>query len=234
MTATLKEIKSAIREDFKLRRITYKRAAEKLETSSGTVGNMLSNDKRISQTFAKRLSDAFGYDPSFLMYGQGPLYLPGRGTIVTDKSIYDAYVLGGDFKELAKESVLIRRVKHLLLIMNNKVAIEALDAIIKDDEKRYSELVFLLKAEYGYGLPFDMSNPKAVQLYHEIRENMTMLEVESAKELVAAEEEIFSGRMTEVDVVVNRFRTKLEKALKAKREMTKQEINTGNSEDTNH
>ena len=234
MTATLKEIKSAIREDFKFRRITYKIAAEKLETSSGTVGNMLSNDKRISQNFAKRLSDAFGYDPNYLMYGEGPLYLPGRATLVVDKSIYDAYVLGGDLKKLAKESVLIRRVSHLLRILNNKVAIEAFDAIIKEDDKRYSELVDLLKVEYGYGLPFDMSNPQAVQLYHEIRDNMTMLEVESAKELVVAEQEIYSGRMTELDVEMKRYRAKLEKALKAKREMTKQEMNTGSSEDINH
>lgn len=235
MPVTLKEIKGAIREDFKLRRITYKMAAEKLETSSGTVGNMLSNDRRISQTFAKKLSDTFGYDPNFLMYGEGPLYLPGRGTIVTDKSIYDAYVLGGDFSTLAKESVWIRRARYLFQIMNNKIAIEALDAIDKKDEKRYSELVTLLKDEYGFiELPFHMRDEESISIYREVRKTMTMYEVEAAKELFAAELEIYEGRLTDIDVAVNRYRAKLERAMagKIKMDIAKQEVEAMSSDNT--
>lgn len=223
MAASIKEIKSAIRDDFKFRRITYQKAAEQLDTSSGTVGNLLSNDKRISQNFAKRLSDAYGYDPNFLLYGQGSLYLPGKGTLVTDKSIFDSYVLGGDFKVLAKESSVLRMVHHLLLVMNNKVAIEAFESLMRDDQKRYYELLEVLYNEYGYGLPVDTSNQEAVQIYHYVRENMASLEVESAKELVALEQEIFAGKVSEVDVAVGRFRKKAERALKAKVEMMKLE-----------
>ena len=221
MTASLKEIKSAIREDFKNRRLTYQKAAELLNTSSGTVGNMLSNDKRISQSFAKRLSDALGYDPSFLMYGLGELYLPGKGSIITDKSIFDAYVLGGDLRTLANESIFYRKTRTLLQIMNNKVAIEALDALIRDDYESYEELVLILKREYMFGLPLNINDPKAVELYHDIRQNMTMLEVESAKELMAAEEDILDGKITEIEVAVNRFRKKAEQILKMKLERDK-------------
>jgi transcriptional regulator with XRE-family HTH domain len=216
MAASIKDIKKAIAEDIKSRRKTYEDVAKDLGSTRHTIGNLLSNDKRISQNFAKKFADAYGYDPNFLLYGEGQLYAPGQGAVIKDPDFGNGvpYVLGGKYEKTI-QSRKLRSAAYLLQILNNKLAIEAFDAMVQDNEDKYKECVNLLVADYGYDFPFDKRDPKAVDRYLKVRETLTMLEVDAAKELVVLEEEIHAGKVTEMEVVTERFRKKAERTLKA-------------------
>lgn len=73
-TSSPREVFRAISVDFKLRGMTHCDAAKKLGfKSQQTLSNLLASKKYLSNLQAIRFQKAFGYNPSFLMSGQGEL-----------------------------------------------------------------------------------------------------------------------------------------------------------------
>ena len=79
---TAAQVCRAISSDFKLKGITHAKAAEMLGVEPRTVSNQISGKRPFGKISASRYAKAFGYDESFLLFGQGRLKKQGAVSVM--------------------------------------------------------------------------------------------------------------------------------------------------------
>ena len=209
MALTVKEICEQIRVDFKRRRITHKIAADKIGTSKQTISNQLSGKKRFSVNMAHKFSDAFGYSLSWLLYGEGEMFIEGRGFFHIDADEKEFYFVG-NFEAIMQEGRKLRVAERLLEILNNKIAISAFRAYLEENYEEYEKLRDMLENDYGFNLPQTFyKDAKRAQAYRQMRQYFTDIETKAAKELVVIEQKAADGELIDIDAELSRFRKRL-------------------------
>ena len=214
MAKSLKEICEAISADWKARRITHQIAADKIGTTKQSVSNIISGKKkRISVNMAQKLSEAFGYDERFLLYGEGELYSEGHGVVInggrnTDTGLPQLYYIGYQ-DEPFKYGRQLRVAERLIEILNNKVAISAFHAYMNEQYDEYTELIEILESDYAYNCVIHGVDPKYFNTMKAMRQWFTDIETKAAKELVLIEQKAANGELINVDAEVERFRRRV-------------------------
>ena len=214
MAKTLQEICEAIAADWKARRITHQIAADKIGTTKQSISNVISGKKkRISTNLAKKLSEAFGYDERFLLYGEGELYAEGHGVMVNsgrnaDTGLPQLYYIGYQDQPF-KYGRQLRVAERLIEILNNKVAISAFHAYMNEQYDEYAELIEILESDYAYNSVIHGVEPRVFNAMKAMRQWFTDVETKSAKELVLIEQKAASGELIDVDAEVERFRRRV-------------------------
>ena len=205
---SVKEICEAVSADLKERRITQQKAAEMIGTTKQTVANQLSGKKRFSSNMAQKYCDALGYSIEFLLYGEGPLYAPGR-LIWHPRPGTFPELLGRQDDPVMKQSRLLTHAAHILEIMNDKVAIESFEKAVAGEDEEAETLIDILTNRYCYDVPVLLKDPKVTKAFREMREFFRRAEIASAKELVQIEQKAALGELIDVDAEVERFRKRV-------------------------
>lgn len=207
-TLTLQEVCKEISADLKSRRITQKAAAELLGTTKQTIANQLSGKKRFSANMAQKFHEKLGYSIEFILYGRGEMYAPGR-LIWHPRPGTFPELLGRVDDPILKHSQIMRTCKHILEIINDKVAIECFDKAFEGDWDASNEMMDILTSRYCWDIPIMTQNPKTTQAFRNLREFFRTIEIESAKELVMIEQKAAQGEIIDVDALVDRFRKRV-------------------------
>lgn len=141
----------AIAVDFKARGLTHEMAAAQMGCSKQTVSNQISGKKPFSLKTARKYAEAFGYNLEFLLIGKGELNgsqqvasTPDAAPVAQEEDIVVA--------ELERQ---VRLAKTLFRILNNPDAIEAYEAVVSGDDKKYAALLGKLHKDYGWDLPVE-------------------------------------------------------------------------------
>lgn len=121
----------AIAADFKMKKISYEEAAKKLGQSVQTVYNRISSKRYFSLKTAQRWAKTFGFDMTFLMTGEGQLYLRRDNSIGSDNSIYSYY---------SKTEVLIMVADYLFSKTEDKEIKEMWVALLHGDFESFRKL----------------------------------------------------------------------------------------------
>lgn len=204
----IKDICKAISSDLKSRRITQKQAAEMIGTTKQTVANQLMGKKRFSANMAQKFNEKLGYSIEFMLYGQGPLYAPGR-LIWRSRPGSFPELLGRQDDPIMKESINCNTAAHILEIINDKIAIDCFEKCVAGDEEESARLMNVLVSRYGYDIPKLSRDPKILKAFREMRDWFRRVEILSAKKLILIEAEAAEGKIIDVDAEVERFRERL-------------------------
>lgn len=204
----IKEICNAISSDLKSRRITQKQAAEMIGTTKQTVANQLQGKKRFSANMAQKFNEKLGYSIEFMLYGQGPLYAPGR-LIWHPRPGSFPELLGRQDDPIMKESINCKTAAHILEIINDKLAIECFEKCVAGDAEESDRLMEILVSRYCYDIPVLTRDPKVTKAFRDMRDWFRQVEILSAKKLILIEEQAAKGEIVDVDAEVERFRERL-------------------------
>lgn len=118
-----KQIKSAeevsefIKEDFRIRGITYEKAAEKLGIKRQVVSTQLSNRHYLGGKSARKYSEAFGYCEPFLLYGMGTFYKDPK----MDKTFRSICGNKDVLKQLAEKEEEAEKMKNKISALEEKL-----------------------------------------------------------------------------------------------------------------
>lgn len=213
---SVQDICSALKQDFKARRMTYADVAEKIGTSAQVINNQMQGKKQFSKNLVQKLADKFGYSTDFLLFGSGNLYAEGHGFVDTSE-IPPSF--NGNLAPVFQQSAAIKAAKRLLDILNNKIAIAAFDAALNDDNDEYDTLLRRLKDDYGYfDTLYGYLTPEGRKVWAQLRESYTKIEVAAAKDLIRIENEVRENENLSdkfLDFEVKRFRDKAQRILDA-------------------
>lgn len=204
----IKEICNAISSDLKSRRITQKQAAEMIGTTKQTIANQLQGKKRFSANMAQKFNEKLGYSIEFMLYGQGPLYAPGR-LIWHPRPGSFPELLGRQDDPIMKESINCKTAAHILEIINDKLAIECFEKCVAGDAEESNRLMEILVSRYCYDIPVLTRDPKVTKAFRDMRDWFRQVEILSAKKLILIEEQAAKGEIVDVDAEVERFRERL-------------------------
>lgn len=204
----IRDICKTVSADLKSRRITQKQVAEMVGTTKQTIANQLSGKKRFSDNMAQKFSDFLGYNPNFLLYGFGPLHLPGRLECHPNPAPTPLLFAAID-DNMIQESLNCRTAAHILEIINDKLAIECFQKAISGNHEESNKLMALLESRYCYNIPLLTKDPKITLAFRQMRNNFRHFEILSAKKLVIIEQKAALGELIDVDAEVERFRERL-------------------------
>lgn len=214
MAKSVSEICEAISADWKARRITHQIAADKIGTTKQSISNVISGKKkRISVNLAQKLSEAFGYDERFLLYGEGELYAEGHGVMINggrneETGLPQLYYIGYQ-DEPFKYGRQLRVAERIIEILNNKVAISAFHAYMNEQYDEYADLIEILESDYAYRSIIHGVKPEYLKTLKAIRQWFTDVETKAAKELVIIEQKAAAGELNNVEAEIERFRMRV-------------------------
>ena len=214
MARTAKEIRDAISSDWKFRRITHQIAADKVGTTKQTISNQMSSNKPFSVKMAHKFAEAFGYDECFLLYGKGDLYAEGCGMFYirtgkdADTGMPALYYMGYE-NDSFNYGRKLRVAKRIIEILNNKVAVSAFNAYMREDYEEYDKLIKILESDYAYNCVIHGVKEEYFKAMQAMRQWFTDMETKAAKELVIIEQKAAKGELINVDAEVDRFRRRV-------------------------
>lgn len=136
----------AIAVDFKVKGLTHEAAASRLGCSKQTVSNQISGKKKFSLKSAQKYAETFGYNLEFLLFGKGELNGSQQMTSVIDIEPKTS----DEEPSVAELKRQVRLARRLFRIMNNPDAIEAFEAVVAGDDKRYVSLFKKLHYDFGW------------------------------------------------------------------------------------
>lgn len=136
----------AIAVDFKVKGLTHEAAASRLGCSKQTVSNQISGKKKFSLKSAQKYAETFGYNLEFLLFGKGELNGSQQMTSVVDIEPKTS----DEEPSVAELKRQVRLARRLFRIMNNPDAIEAFEAVMAGDDKRYVSLFKKLHYDFGW------------------------------------------------------------------------------------
>lgn len=136
----------AIAVDFKVKGLTHEAAASRLGCSKQTVSNQISGKKKFSLKSAQKYAETFGYNLEFLLFGKGELNGSQQMTSVIDMEPKTS----DEEPSVAELKRQVRLARRLFRIMNNPDAIEAFEAVMAGDDKRYVSLFKKLHYDFGW------------------------------------------------------------------------------------
>ena len=136
----------AIAVDFKVKGLTHEAAASRLGCSKQTVSNQISGKKKFSLKSAQKYAETFGYNLEFLLFGKGELNGSQHMTSVIDIEPKTS----DEEPSVAELKRQVRLARRLFRIMNNPDAIEAFEAVMAGDDKRYVSLFKKLHYDFGW------------------------------------------------------------------------------------
>ena len=158
---------------------------------------------------ARKFSSAFGYSLAWLLYGEGEMFIEGRGYFHIDHDEKEVYFVG-NYEPIMREGRKLRMAERLLEILNNKVAISAFRAYLEEDYGEYERLRDILESDYGFNLSQSFyKDAKRVQAFRKMRQYFTDVETKAAKELVIIEQKAADGIIIDTEAELERFRRKL-------------------------
>lgn len=173
-----------------------------------TVANQLCGKRRFSINMAQKYNEKLGYSIEFLLYGQGPLYAPGR-LIWHPRPGSLPELLGRADDPMMKEMRIIAIASHILEIINDKIALECFEKAVKGDNEESDRLMDILEERYGYNIPILTRDPKITKAFRELRDWCRGVEILAAKRLVLIEQKAALGEIDEVEAEVERFRQRI-------------------------
>ena len=116
--------------DFKRKRLTHAMAAEKAGFGcKQSISNILSSHKYMSRYHAEKFSEAFGYNPKFLMTGIGNLFRDEQDTMPEECSHMTLNTLGvpytiTDGTTAGDMNVLLNWIRRIFSKQNNKEGLD--------------------------------------------------------------------------------------------------------------